>query len=206
MSQVPICEHLHDKGTRCGSPAVRGLAFCYFHSRMKQRPTEKNGKLRYPVPALESAESIQLAATHIAQALADDLIDSRKANSLLRALSIAMASIKLCSKSSDADSATLRIPTFKNWHLLESVGTSIPACADVQRENVPPAPIIRPSNEVRAKDPITAPITHTTPGNSLSAAELARLRRTVRHGPKHPLFADAARRLDAHIAASKHAS
>jgi hypothetical protein len=235
MSQVSICEHLHDKGTRCGSPAVRGLALCYFHSRMTQRPTEKNGKLRYPVPALESAESIQLAATHIAQALADDLIDSRKANSLLRALSIAMSSIKLCSKSSNADSATLRIPTFKNWNLLENVGTSIPACA-VSAESVDttipacaesagsvgtniPAraesaesvgtsiPACADfSNELRAKDPITAHTTQNAPGNSLSAAELARLRRTVRHGPKHPLFAAAARRLDAHVSASKHAS
>ena len=34
-----ICRHIRTNGGRCGSPALRGRAFCYFHINLTQRHT-----------------------------------------------------------------------------------------------------------------------------------------------------------------------
>ena len=37
MSQVEDCRHILTTGRRCGSPALRGKAYCYFHFRSRAR-------------------------------------------------------------------------------------------------------------------------------------------------------------------------
>ena len=33
---IPICEHIKPSGDRCGSPAERGAAFCFYHSKVRK--------------------------------------------------------------------------------------------------------------------------------------------------------------------------
>jgi hypothetical protein len=33
---LQICQHIKPGGTRCGSPALRGLDFCFYHSNMRE--------------------------------------------------------------------------------------------------------------------------------------------------------------------------
>jgi hypothetical protein len=36
MYSFPTCQHIKKNGIRCGSPALRGRSFCYFHTRWRE--------------------------------------------------------------------------------------------------------------------------------------------------------------------------
>ena len=87
--QVPaICEHIKDNGFRCGSPALRGRHFCYFHSRA-HHPVGRFGRRNYRSPIVDTIESLQIATTHVMQALATGDVPTKQANSMLYAISLA---------------------------------------------------------------------------------------------------------------------
>jgi len=50
------CRHIHADGSQCGSPALRGEQFCYFH-HITRRPKPKPSKFKY----LDAAEPFTLA-------------------------------------------------------------------------------------------------------------------------------------------------
>ena len=37
---TPECRHIKTSGGKCGSPALRGQPYCYFHSRLRERATQ----------------------------------------------------------------------------------------------------------------------------------------------------------------------
>jgi len=82
-------------GKKCGSAALRGTPFCYFHTRVHQaakaKPDPKNAPLKLPV--LEDRSAIQLALAQILDALASARIDSKQAGLLLYGLQIASTNI-----------------------------------------------------------------------------------------------------------------
>ena len=106
-----ICRHIKTNGERCGSPALRNHAFCYFHRNLTARhpkpapdpiptiihphdPTRELQVVAEPtlnLPPLEDRESIQLAASMIIGALARNAIDTRRATTLLYGLQVASA-------------------------------------------------------------------------------------------------------------------
>src|SRR5271163_3096415 len=93
---VPECRHIKTSGGKCGSPALRGKPYCYFHSRLKQRATRPASPyLAIELPAsLEDRGAIQLALSEIVTAVADNRIDTRRAGILLYALQIASSNAK----------------------------------------------------------------------------------------------------------------
>jgi hypothetical protein len=105
-----ICRHIKTNGQRCGSPALRDHAFCYFHRNLASRhprlpepiptiihphdPTRELQLAAEPtlnLPPLEDRESIQLAASMIIGALARNTLDTRRATALLYGLQVASA-------------------------------------------------------------------------------------------------------------------
>jgi hypothetical protein len=107
-----ICRHIKLNGERCGSPALRDQAFCYFHRTLANRhpkppardltptiihPRDPTRELQLaavtqPVldlPPLEDRESIQLAASIIVGALARNTLDPARAGTLLYGLLVA---------------------------------------------------------------------------------------------------------------------
>ena len=93
---VPECRHIKTSGGKCGSPALRGKPYCYFHSRLKQRaarPTCVSLELELPT-ALEDRGAIQLAISEVINALAGHRIDTKRAGVLLYALQIASSNAK----------------------------------------------------------------------------------------------------------------
>ncbi len=87
---VKVCTHIKVTGVRCGSPALRGEQFCYFHQRMirgVQIPT--NSRL-HPVALIEDEEAIQSSLMEVINALARNTIDLRRAELILKALYIAV--------------------------------------------------------------------------------------------------------------------
>src|ERR1017187_8418857 len=44
----PSCHHLHSTGNRCGSPALRGEQFCFYHHPTRRPPCAAGRKPRLP--------------------------------------------------------------------------------------------------------------------------------------------------------------
>ena len=86
--QAPRCMHVRANGVRCGSPAMRGDAFCFFHDRLYNRPAEDS------FPFLEDAASIQMAIMQVLDGLRRGKLEKGVANSLLFGLQTASANLK----------------------------------------------------------------------------------------------------------------
>ena len=86
--EAPRCMHVRANGVRCGSPAMRQNAFCYFHDRLYNRPYEES------FPFLEDAASIQMAIMQVLDGLRRGKLDRGVANSLLFGLQTASANLK----------------------------------------------------------------------------------------------------------------
>ena len=93
---VPECRHIKTSGGKCGSPALRGKPYCYYHSRLKERAAQpRSPYLAIELPAsLEDRGSIQLALSEIVIAVAENRIDTKRAGILLYALQIASSNAK----------------------------------------------------------------------------------------------------------------
>jgi hypothetical protein len=87
---VKICTHIKVTGIRCGSPALRGEKFCYFHERMiRGVPTPPKARI-HPMALLENEEAIQVALMETINAIVRNQIDMQRASLIIRALSIAV--------------------------------------------------------------------------------------------------------------------
>jgi len=86
--QARRCMHVRANGVRCGSPAMRGDAFCFFHDRLYNRPAED------AFPFLEDAASIQMAIMQVLDGLRRGKLEKGVANSLLFGLQTASANLK----------------------------------------------------------------------------------------------------------------
>ena len=91
--EPPQCQHIKDNGLRCGSPALRGQAFCYHHQRI-HHPRFRPGQKGYIVPALETPEAVTLAFRQIAQAAHDGTLALPVARLMLNAVRWAGASVR----------------------------------------------------------------------------------------------------------------
>src|ERR1035437_6850516 len=90
MPNIKSCTHIKVTGVRCGSPALRGEQFCYFHQRMMRGvQTPPNARL-HAVALIEDEEAIQASLMEVINALARNTIDLHRAQLILRALSIAV--------------------------------------------------------------------------------------------------------------------
>ena len=86
---IRICTHIKVNGIRCGSPALHGEHFCYFHQRMIRGVRTPPQSRLHPMALLEDEESIQASLMEIINALVRNTIDLRRAQLILRALHIA---------------------------------------------------------------------------------------------------------------------
>ncbi|MGA2855263.1 MAG: hypothetical protein ABSE40_00255 [Candidatus Sulfotelmatobacter sp.] len=86
---VKTCTHIKVTGVRCGSPALRGEDFCYFHQRMHRTVKGPNSRLHH-VALLENEEAIQASIMEIINALIRGTIELRRGELILRALNAAV--------------------------------------------------------------------------------------------------------------------
>jgi hypothetical protein len=88
--RIRLCTHVKVNGVPCSSPALRGEVFCYFHQRMiRGVPTPPKSRL-HPIAIIENSDGIQASLMEVINALARNLIDTRRAQLILRALHIAV--------------------------------------------------------------------------------------------------------------------
>jgi hypothetical protein len=86
---VKICTHIKVTGVPCGSPALVGKRFCYFHERMIHGVRTPPKSRIHPMALIENEEGIQVAVMETINAIVRNAIDLKRASLILRALSIA---------------------------------------------------------------------------------------------------------------------
>ena len=93
------CKHVKSNGEFCGSPALRGRNYCYFHlthigrrlraARNQARATSPEGAAPLELPPFEDAGSIQIGLMQVVDALLHNRIDAKRAGLVLYALQTA---------------------------------------------------------------------------------------------------------------------
>jgi hypothetical protein len=87
-NRAPRCEYPRSGGRPCRAPKVRGQKYCCMHLALEAaRPTKFN------LPALEDANSIQVALTKTAQGLVDGTLNEKVATKLAYVLQVAMSNV-----------------------------------------------------------------------------------------------------------------
>jgi hypothetical protein len=87
---IRFCTHIKVNGIPCGSPALRGEVFCYFHQRMIRGVRTPAQSRLHPIALIENEEGIQASLMEVINALVRNTIDLRRAQLILRALHIAV--------------------------------------------------------------------------------------------------------------------
>lgn len=100
------CEHIKTNGEFCGSPALRGRNYCYFHlthigRRLRaernharaQANSPENAVAPLELPPFEDAHSIQIALMQVVDALLHNRIDAKRGGLVLYALQTASANL-----------------------------------------------------------------------------------------------------------------
>ena len=97
-SPAPRCHHIRTNGVRCGSLALSGHRYCYFHQRSRPLIVNFNAADYQPslmsLPLFEDAHGIQSTLHSVVFRLLDRKIDSKTAGLILYALQIASSNLK----------------------------------------------------------------------------------------------------------------
>jgi len=93
--KYPACNHLYDDGGACNSAALTGQKYCIYHQRYRARQLRlaqlraRREPFDLKLPPLESMHAVHSALTQLAEALAADMIDPKRADKLLAVLRLA---------------------------------------------------------------------------------------------------------------------
>ena len=90
----PACHHVHPTGRPCGSPALRGERFCFYHHPTRRPPSRARlSRTAFDVPAITDPEALQITLSEIIRRLADNTLDTKRASLLLLTLQMAKANL-----------------------------------------------------------------------------------------------------------------
>lgn len=90
MSNPKTCTHIKVTGVRCGSPALLGEQFCYFHQHAYRGVRRPAHSRLHPVALIESEEAIQASLMEVINGLIRNTLDVKRAELIIRALHIAV--------------------------------------------------------------------------------------------------------------------
>jgi hypothetical protein len=85
------CRHIMPSGAKCHSPAMRGMAYCFFHAPGR-RPAQGQSRVHkksLKLPALVDRNAIQIALGQVLDAIDSSTISAKSAGQLLFGLRIA---------------------------------------------------------------------------------------------------------------------
>jgi hypothetical protein len=106
------CTHIKVTGVRCGSPALRGEQFCYFHQNAHRGVRRPQQSRLHPIALIEDEESIQYALMEVINALMRNTIDLKRATLILRALHIAVKNASRVKYGIQGMNAVTKIPEY----------------------------------------------------------------------------------------------
>ena len=91
---VRKCTHIRVTGQQCGSPALRGEFFCYFHTRVIKGVQQRVDMQLHSMALLEDCESIQLSIMTVVDGLVKGTLEPARARLIIQALRIAARNAK----------------------------------------------------------------------------------------------------------------
>jgi hypothetical protein len=112
-----LCRHILTSGRRCGSPALRGESFCYYHHTTRRPAPRHHGvhpeHATFELPAIDDRAGVQFAIAHILNRIATDQLDHKRSGRLLHGLFIASRNLQrdprpAAARSDTRDSASSR--------------------------------------------------------------------------------------------------
>ena len=85
------CRHIKSNGVKCHSPALRGMAYCFFHApgRRNAQGQSRAHKKPLKLPALVDRHSVQVALSQVLNAIGSSSVSLRAAGQLLYGLQTA---------------------------------------------------------------------------------------------------------------------
>lgn len=91
---IPSCQHIKTDGVRCGSPALRGQHFCYFHNEWRTRaPRNPQPRPRHPQLNVCNRRDIQRALNHVLRGLLAGSMGPQRTSLALTALQLASTNL-----------------------------------------------------------------------------------------------------------------
>jgi hypothetical protein len=109
---VQTCSHIMVTGVPCGSPALRGEQFCYFHQRMLQGVALPRTPFNH-IALLENEEAIQVSIMQVINGLVNGSIDLRRGELILRALNTAVRNSRRVRFNIHADEMVTEVPHYE---------------------------------------------------------------------------------------------
>ena len=131
---VRTCTHVKASGKTCGSPALRGEFFCYFHTRVIKGVPQRVDMRMDSIALLEDSESIQLSIMHVIDGLIKGTLEKTRARLILEALRIAARNaknVRFDSKNYIIDpQMVVEVPDYARQYLIEhpEIGPPLSPC------------------------------------------------------------------------------
>jgi len=157
---VRHCTHIKVTGQRCGSPALRGEFFCYFHTRVIKGVQQRVDMQLHPIALLEDSEAIQLSLMHVVDGLWKGTLEPIRARLIIQALRIAArnavhARFDDCYYDEDEQRMVREVPDYARQYLIEhpEFGPPISKCgagAPAREDNQDPCSADTPVREAKA--------------------------------------------------------
>ena len=148
---VRICSHIKGDGIRCGTPALHGRQFCYFHQRA-HHPGARLATRRYRAPIPDSVASLQIAMAHAMQALMSGDLTPKQANSIMYGINLSTNLLRLSKPLSESErqQVVTDIPEAMEVVLVEPSDPGVEA----PNQSAPPAPSVPPEAILVAQNQI----------------------------------------------------
>ena len=112
MSSTKSCTHIKVSGVRCGSPALRGEQFCYFHQQAHRSVRRPPFSRLHPIAIIEDEDAIQVSLMEVINGLVRNTLDVKRAALILRALHIAVKNASRVRLDSDVKRKVREIPEY----------------------------------------------------------------------------------------------
>jgi hypothetical protein len=188
---VRHCTHIKVTGQRCGSPALRGEFFCYFHTRVIKGVQQRVDMQLHSMALLEDCESIQLSIMHVVDGLLKGTLDATRARLIIQALRLAARNAKNVRFDQDRyfsheQPMVREVPDYARQYLIEhpEFGSPLSQCSKSAQS---PCSADIPVREAATKAAVQIEAHAEQPGTIQAAAEraaepAAKRRQSTAHG------------------------
>jgi hypothetical protein len=143
------CTHIKVTGVACGSPALRGEQFCYFHQHAHRGVRRPPQSRLHPIALIEDEESIQASLMEVINALVRNTLDVKRAELIIRALNLAVRNARRVKFDINTDAKVKDVPQYAPP--VEGVTTAVPSADETESEL--PAVAAKPYKPVDPRDP-----------------------------------------------------
>ncbi len=186
---VRNCTHIKVTGQRCGSPALRGEFFCYFHTRVIKGVQQRVDMQLHSMALLEDCESIQLSIMHVVDGLIKGTLDPTRARLIIQALRIAARNAKNVrfdtKRESEKQSMVREVPDYAQQYLIEHPEFGPPlnqtnSVVQIEAQAEPQSSEQDASQEIATAD--AAPKRKGPASEKIAATPAAKRRENTAHG------------------------